>query len=313
MILSTTCPGACVIQRAPDEGRSPGLLQFGAALRGVSNTVVPLGRAVMGALDALAPGRLLRTAATWWAIGAALTRVCRAEGGVQPLHLDAVGSDPAVLYTSLQPALAACISELGAGSHEASFVVAHCLTAAAAAACADGGIPGCVSVIERSVQRDSAGACAVAAEEIRVDCMPARRHLLRDTRQSDTYLNAMNALERVVVQLRGVDAPAPSAAYTADDLHALFEGDMSVEDPLEPVGVQGKLIHAALSGQLMHLYQLHPQHMDTACRGQIGRWLDEAWPRPRHQGERHADLSDKQITGVLQELARFLNRKHGLG
>lgn len=314
MILSTTCPGACVVRRVPEDARSPGLLQFGAALRGVSITVAPLGRAVMGALDVLAPGRLLHNAATWWPIVvAALTRGSRAEGGVQPLHLDAVGSDPAVLYTSLQPALAACISELGAGSHEASFVVAHCLMAAAAAACADGGIPGCISVIERSVQRDSAGACAVAAEEIRVDCMPARRHLLRDTRQSDTYLNAMNALERVVVQLRGVDAPAPSAAYTADDLRALFEGDMSVEDPLEPVGVQGRLIHAALLDQREHLYRLHPRHMDTTCRVQIGRWLDEAWPRPAQEGERNADLSDKQVTRVLQELAHFLNRKHGLG
>jgi len=56
-------------------------------------------------------------------------RGSRAEGGVQALHADAVGADPAVLYTSLQPALAACISELGAGSHERSFVVAHCLGA----------------------------------------------------------------------------------------------------------------------------------------------------------------------------------------
>lgn len=313
MILSTTCPGACVVRRVPEDARSPGLLQFGAALRGVSNAAAPLGRTVMGALDVLAPGRLLHNAATWWTIVVtALMRGSRAEGGVRPLHLDAVGSDPAVLYASLQPALAACISELGAGSHEASFVVAHCLTAAAAAACADGCIPGCVSVIERSIQRDSAGACAVAAEEIPVDCMQARRHLLRHTRQSDIYLSAMNALESVVVQLRGADAPARSAVYTADDLRALFEGDMSVEDLLEPVGVQGKRIHAELSGRRTHLYRLHPRHMDTACHGEIGMQLDEAWPHPRRQGERNTDLSDKQVTRVLQELAHFLNRKHDL-
>jgi len=63
MILSTTCPGACVVRRVPDDAGSPALLQFGAALRGVSNAAAPLGRTVMGALDVLAPGRLLHNAA----------------------------------------------------------------------------------------------------------------------------------------------------------------------------------------------------------------------------------------------------------
>lgn len=309
--LVAALPG-CHGHRPITDARADGRHAVLGSLRSIGNAAVSLARQVGYALDRVAPGRLIRNMGN---LAAALLAVSGGGlVGARP-HAPIAGvSTPDAVHVYADGerlVLEECISSLGASARPAENIAAHCLGLSAGNACRGALDASCRTVLYRSVALaipDLLEPASVGKQA--PDFEQAFQALKREMRAADYYQGAMVALEQAVAAAMGHGLASPSAAYTAAGLRDILEAEGSVEDPLQVVGVQGKRLYAGIVRAADRMYALDPDLMDRAGRTVFQAYLDKHFPDLPRVGTPSTDLGDQQVTTVLRELAKFLNRKY---
>lgn len=317
MIQPCTAAAGRGLHAAEGEGngrvpvRPPVLL----ALSCIGNATLSLGRLAGQGLDRVAPGRVLRNAGQVFSALLAAASVGNAGARPQSPSVFAGDVDAVQWYEGGERAVVeSCISTFGASTWPQVNVLAHCLGVSAGNACREAVDPDCLTVLYRSVERvipDLPEASSVGKQA--PDFERAFDRLKRGCRQSDYYASAMVALEQAIIDRLGGSLASPATPYTSTLLREALESEMSLEDPMEIVGVHGRRLYAGIFADADRLYQMDPQWMDRAGRDSFQNYLEKRFPHPPRPGSERVDLSDTQVRSVLHELARFLNSKHPVG